>query len=155
MSNKSGKNEQGNFEFTLYLNKNIVVQRFFNVIGFNKDIIETWDFKEVIDNNKEIIHEHLKNMSIDFMNKYSDYFWDNPSYDQNDSEDFLTMVVKCDGNVIANRTWDARIYPASVRYKVNIKNLIFNLINPIQKCLSDDVSTMERFSTSSFDTQFA
>ena len=59
--NTTEKREQKRFEFTMYLNDNIIVQRFFNVIGFNPRAINSMDFKYVIDDNMEIIKKHMKN----------------------------------------------------------------------------------------------
>ena len=39
-NNMEEKREQRKFEFTLYLNDNIIVQRFFNIIGFNNKAIK-------------------------------------------------------------------------------------------------------------------
>ena len=56
------------FEFTIYLNDNIIVQRFFNVIGFNNKSINSMNFKYAIDYNQFIIENHMKNKTLDFMN---------------------------------------------------------------------------------------
>ena len=131
------------FEFTIYLNDNIIVQRFFNVIGFNGKAINSMNFKETIDYNKEIIENHLKVKTLDFMNDNSRMFYENPNYDQNSSKDKLKIVVKHNDKLIAYREWDATIYPVKVRYSVDIREHIYEMITKIQKCLSEKNDRLE------------
>ena len=42
---KEFNKDQKKFEFTVYLNDNIIVQRFFSVIGFNNKSINSMNFK--------------------------------------------------------------------------------------------------------------
>lgn len=129
------KNEQRKFEFTLYLNENIIVQRYFNIIGFNKKAINSVNFKEAVDENMELIQSVLKDKTVDFMNKYQGRFYTNPNYEQNGSDDKLKIVVKQEGRVIAYREWDATIYPVKIRYTVDVRSVMYELINKVQKCL--------------------
>jgi hypothetical protein len=140
---KINKKEQKQFEFTLFLNDNIIVQRFFGVNGFNKKSINSLNFKEIIDNNQNIIQNHMKNKSLDFLNDNSRHYFDNPSYDQNDTKDIMRLMVKNNDNVIAYREWDATIYPARVRYTVDVREHIYNMITSIQKCLSEHNERLE------------
>ena len=54
MDKKEFKKDARQFEFTVFLNDNIIVQRFFNVNGYNNKSINSLNFKEVIDENQEI-----------------------------------------------------------------------------------------------------
>ena len=66
--NKKRKNnfwENYRFEFTLYINekkergennKPIICQRFFNVRNFNKEVINSLDLKELMDNLVGVLH---------------------------------------------------------------------------------------------------
>ena len=137
------KNEQRKFEFTVYLNDNIIVQRFFNVIGFNHRAINSLDFKDVIDYNKELIMYHLKSKTLDFMNENIRNFYENQSFEENSVDDVLKIVVKMDGRVIAYREWDATIYPVKVRYTVDVREHIYEMITRIQKCLSEKNERLE------------
>ena len=47
-NNMEEKREQRKFEFTLYLNDNIIVQRFFNIIGFNNKLINVGKSRQKI-----------------------------------------------------------------------------------------------------------
>ncbi len=120
-NNMEEKKEQRKFEFTLYLNDNIIVQRFFNIIGFNNKAINSMNFKYAIDENVELIQSVLKDRALDFITEHQRHFLETPDYEQNGSKDMMKIVVKHDGNVIAYREWDATIYPVKVRYTVDIR----------------------------------
>lgn len=140
---KDFKNEQRKFEFTVYLNDNIIVQRFFNVIGYNQRAVNSISFKEVIDYNRDLIQHHLKNKTLDFMNDNSRAFYEDASFEQNDNKDMLKIVVKMGGREIAYREWDATIYPVKVRHTVDVREHIYEMITRIQKCLSVKTERLE------------
>ncbi len=137
------KKDQKQFEFTLYLNDNIIVQRYFNVIGYNHTALKSLDFKEALDINTEIIKFHLKNKTLDYMTDNSRQYYENPSYDQNKNNDKIKMVVKMNERVIGYREWDATIYPVKIRYTVDIRQYIYDIITRIQKCLSEKTDKLE------------
>jgi hypothetical protein len=140
---KDYRKEQRQFEFTLYLNDNIIVQRFFNVIGFNNRAIKSMNFKEAIDTNQEIIRHHLKNKTLDYMNENSRAYYENPSYDQNNANDVMKLIVKMGDKVISHREWSAKQYPVKVRYTVDVREHIYDMITRIQKCLSEKNDSLE------------
>ena len=140
---KELKREQRKFEFTVYLNDNIIVQRYFNVIGFNSRAINSLNFKEVVDYNQSLIQLHMKNKSLDFMTENSRLFYENPSFEKNDLNDIMKIVVKMDDKQIAYRQWDATIYPVKIRYTVDIREHIYEMITRIQKCLSEKNERLE------------
>jgi hypothetical protein len=137
------KRDQKQFEFTLYLNDNIIVQRYFNVIGFNNNALKSLDFKEAMDINSQIIQLHLKNKTLDYMMENSRQYYENPSYDQNKNNDKIKMVVKMNDRVIGYRELDATIYPVKIRYTVDIRKYIYDVITRIQKCLSEKTDRLE------------
>ena len=143
MNTTPEKKEQKRFEFTVYLNDNIIVQRFFNVIGFNQKAINSMNFKYVIDYNMELIMQHMKNKTYVFMDDNRELFFDDPNFEKNDFNDVMKLVVRLDGKNIAYREWDATIYPVKVRYSVDIREYIFEMITSIQKCLSEKMSNLE------------
>ena len=140
---KDYKKEQRQFEFTIYLNEHIIVQRFFNVIGFNNKALRSLNLKEAVDINVEIIKEHLKNKTLDFMNENSHLFYENPSYNQNTDNDHIRLVVKMGERVISSREWSAIHYPEKVRYTVDVREYIYDMITRIQKCLSERNDKLE------------
>lgn len=137
------RNQQRKFDFTLYLNEHIIVQRMFNVIGFNPKAIHSLNFKDAIDYNKEIIQYHLQNKSLDYMTANTKQFYADPSFNQNNSDDVIKLIVRMDNKIIAEREWDATIYPTDIRHSVDIREHIYDLITRVQKCLSEKDNALE------------
>lgn len=136
-NNSENKREQGKFEYTIYLNDNIIVQRFFNIIGFNQRAVNSMNFKYVMDYNKSLIENHLHTKTLNFMNENRISFYEDPNFEKNDSKDLLKMVVRNEGKILGYREWDATIYPVKVRYTVDIREYIYEMITGIQKSLSE------------------
>jgi len=143
MEEKKEQREQRKFEFTLYLNDNIIVQRFFNIIGFNYKAINSLNFKEAVDDNMRLIQSVLKDRTLDFITEHQRQFAETQDYEQNSSKDVMKIVVKQEGKVIAYREWDATIYPVKVRYTVDIRQHIYELITRVQKCLCTPTKELE------------
>jgi hypothetical protein len=77
------------------------------------------------------------------MMENSRQYYENPSYDQNKNNDKIKMVVKMNDRVIGSREWDATIYPVKIRYTVDIRQYIYDIITRIQKCLSEKTDRLE------------
>ena len=61
------KNEITKMEFLLTLNDNIIVQRYFNVKGFNEDVKNSIDLHETVSDVQDKIHDDLKTKTIWYM----------------------------------------------------------------------------------------
>lgn len=131
--NKVFKNENKRFEFTIYLNDNIIVQRFFDVAGFNNKAINSINFKILMDYNRTLVEELLKDKTLDFMNENMKSFYNDNSF-VNTYDGIIKMVVKLDGKIISTREMDAKLYPTKV--SIDVREHLFKIINGIQKCLS-------------------
>jgi hypothetical protein len=135
--------KEKNFEFTLKLNDHIVVQRLFNVFGYNEKAPNSMDFKYVIDDNLNIITHSLKNKTMDFMTLNQAKYDVDPSFDQNHNNDVFKLIVKANGKQIAYREFNGNIYPSTVRYSVDIREHIYKIITSIQKTLSSKNDALE------------
>jgi hypothetical protein len=135
MENQTQKYNK-DFEFTLLLNDNIIVKRNFDIIGFNQKATVSNNFREAVDYATDLIKSDLRKKSIQYMLENINSFYVIPGFDTNDSKDVMTFQVTQKGRLIAERKWDATIYPARIRYTVNIKPIIFEIITKIQKTLS-------------------
>jgi hypothetical protein len=124
-----------NFEFTLRLNEHIIVQRLFNVFGFNQRAVNSMDFKYTVDDNVHLITSALKNKTLDFMSDNTEKYDENPSYDQNTNKDTFIFTIKMNGKEIVHREFTGNIYPSSVRYSVDIREHIYKIITSTQRVL--------------------
>lgn len=125
-------------EFKLLLNNNIIIQRLFSVNNFNRNVVNSLNFKESVDYIKDIIDNHLKGKTLNYMFDSFYEFQHNPNFDSNkNSVDKFIMEIRKDNQLIGYREWPATIYPSAVRHSVDIRGYIFHIIKDLQKTLSE------------------
>lgn len=135
------KIEKTPYEFYLYINENIVCQRFFQMKGYNEKVLKSLELKELIDKVAEIVQKDLENKTRDYL--YSHY---NPFEPQDtetiqriniyDNEDVFDVEIRIHDKIVAKKRFTGNVYPPKVRYSVNIKELIPEIISTIQEKLS-------------------
>jgi len=111
-------------EFLLMCNDNIVVQRFFNVKGFNKKAHKSEEFYDYIRSFSNQLQHDLKMRTIVYMldNQYE--ISENPDVlntSITDGEENFNIYIKLDNVTICQRTFDAKLYPPKVRYTVDLR----------------------------------
>lgn len=136
------KVEKTPYEFYLYINGNIVCQRYFKVANFNKKSVRSVDIKEMIDSVTYIIQKDLHNKTRDYL-----YFYYNEYSEQlpeeidrkniYENEDFFDVELKIDEKTVIKKRFSGNIYPPKVRYSVNIKELIPEIISIIHDTLCE------------------
>jgi hypothetical protein len=135
------------FEFLLKINNNIICQRYFSIENYNYKVLRSEELKELVDalcgmNNGSfgecgIIPKFLKDKSVDYLwDRYDPYSEvrreeDAAERDIFKNEDIFTFEIKVDRNVVANSTFSGNWFPTMVRYQVNIKPIIPNIIEEI------------------------
>lgn len=134
------KIEKTPYEFYLYINGNIVCQRFFQVRNFNRESLKSIELKEMIDSITKVIQKDFKNKTEDYLYSYYNPYSiqleeeiDRKNIYEN--EDFFDVEVKVEGKTAIKKRFSGNIYPPKVRYSVNIKELIPEIITQIQDCL--------------------
>ena len=83
------------FEFILTLEKNIVIQRFFNVNRYNPKTKNSIDLYECVTEICKEIAEDLKSKTLDYMNENANYFTDSKNMEEaveNKEENFLLQI---------------------------------------------------------------
>ncbi len=136
------KVEKTPYEFYLYINGNIVCQRFFKVANFNKKSVRSVDIKEMIDSVTAIIQKDLHNKTRDYLySYYNEYSEQLPEeIDRKniyENEDFFDVELKIDEKTVIKKRFSGNIYPPKVRYSVNIKELIPEIISIIHDTLCE------------------
>lgn len=124
------------YEFVFRINNNIIAQRFFNVSPYNPNSVSSYELKEMVDECVRMIQAELKMRTVVFMDEYKYYFEEDPKYDWNDSPDKYHFQVKINKKVVIENSWEATLYPAKIRYDVNIKKYISRIIYLISSILS-------------------
>jgi hypothetical protein len=111
-------------EFLLMCNDNIVVQRFFNVKGFNKKAHKSEEFYDYIRSFSNQLQHDLKMRTIVYMldNQYE--ISENPDVlntSITDGDENFNIYIKLDNVTICQRTFNAKLYPPKVRYTVDLR----------------------------------
>lgn len=135
------KIEKTPFEFYLYINENIVCQRYFQLKGYNEKSLKSIELKNLIDRVAEIVQDDLENKTRDYLYQhYNPYEEQDPQTIQRinvfDNEDVFDVEIKVYDKSVAKKRFTGNVYPPKVRYSVNIKELIPEIISTIQDILS-------------------
>jgi hypothetical protein len=127
------------YEFLFMINGNPIVGRNFNVKNFNRDSLLSYEIKETIDSVVDVIKEHFKNNTYDYMEKYYNFYTTSEETEKVDiyeNEDFFTLQLKVKDRVICERIFSGNDYPPNVRYDVDIRKIIPRIIDYLQHGLS-------------------
>lgn len=125
-------------EFLLTLEKNIVIQRFFNVINYNPESRNSLDLYECVSDICGEISQDLKIKTLDYLNENQHYFFDtndNAETTENKEEYFL-LRIKLGDKVFISRIFPAHVYHPKVRYAVDIRPKVRKILADLTDVLS-------------------
>jgi hypothetical protein len=127
-------------EFLLMCNDNIVVQRFFNVKGFNKNAHKSEEFYDYIRMFCNSLQNDLKMRSVIYMleNKYE--IMENPDVlntSITEGEENFNLYIKVDNMTICQRSFDAKVYPPKVRYTVDLRPKLKTILSELTDIFSE------------------
>ena len=126
-------------EFLLMCNDNIVVQRFFNVKGFNKNAHKSEEFYDYIRTFCHELQYNLKMRSVVYMldNQYE--ISENPEVlntSITDGKENFNLYIKVGDLTICQRTFDAKPYPPKVRYTVDLRPRLKTILTELTDIFS-------------------
>ena len=121
-------------------NDNIVVQRFFNVKGFNKNAHKSEEFYDYIKSFCNSLQNDLKMRSVVYMleNKYE--IMENPDVlntSITEGEENFNLYIKVENLTICQRSFDAKVYPPKVRYTVDLRPKLKSILSELTDIFSD------------------
>ncbi len=152
MMNYNQQNQFGKkFEFLLLINGHIVCQRYFNVREFNYDVLRSYELKTCVDRCVNLITgEGSTSMPNEWTlkGKTWKYLWAgyNPYLDEYppcevkniyENEDIFTFQIRINGRVAIEKIFSGNDYPPKVRYDVDIRGVIPEIIAEIQETLGE------------------
>lgn len=113
------------FEFSLFVNNNLICKRNFRINNYIEDSMSTIDFKESMDNIVNVIDNDLKSKSrvytwYNFDENYTDDEFSAPLIEP--WECTFKFVVTDNKKEMYTKIWDGRWYPKAIREKVDIAN---------------------------------
>ena len=120
-------------------NDNIVVQRFFNVKGFNKNAGKSEEFYDYIRTFCNDLQYNLKMRSVVYMldNQYE--ISENPEVlntSITDGKENFNLYIKVGDLTICQRTFDAKPYPPKVRYTVDLRPRLKGILTDLTDIFS-------------------
>ena len=131
--------ESTKLEFLLTLNDNIVVQRFFNVRGFNpkaKNSLELYDF---IKRLKDELEYSLKMKTVVYMMDNKDAIVADPTIMDTsftDGSEQFNIYVKIGEQTICHRFFDGKLFPPKVRYTVDVRPILKDVLRDLTDIFS-------------------
>jgi hypothetical protein len=135
------KNDLTKFEFLLKLNDNIIVQRYFNVKGYDEKSRASMELYETIKTIYDNIHEDLKKKSVMYLLDNKTQIETNPEIletSNTDGSEYFNIYLKIGDETICHRVWDAKIYPPKTRYTVDVRPHLKNVLNSLTDILSGE-----------------
>jgi hypothetical protein len=133
-------------EFLLTLNDNIVVQRFFNVRGYNpkaKNSLELYDYIKAL---KDELHYYLKMKTVIYMMDNRDAI----EHDQTvmntsftEGAEVFNIYVRVGEQTICHRQFDGKLYPPKVRYTVDVRPYLKEVLRELTDIFSNSKLTYQ------------
>jgi len=121
-------------EFLMMVNDNIIVQRFFNVREFNNGAKNSLELYGLLLDFKDDIQTQLKLKTVTYMSDNMYEIINNPAILDTsyiDGPEYFNIFIKQNDVTICHRQIDAKVYPPKIRYTVDVrphlKNLLMNL----------------------------
>jgi hypothetical protein len=126
------------FEFLLTLEGNFIIQRFFNVKGYNPQARRSIDLHYTVKNICDEIAEDLKIKSSDYMSENQNYFLSNENVEDNEAqkEEYFLLEVKLNDDVFISRIFPAHFYHPKARYAVDIRPKVRKILSELTDVLS-------------------
>tara|TARA_R110000782_G_scaffold215659_2_gene303323 strand:- start:1450 stop:1929 length:480 start_codon:yes stop_codon:yes gene_type:complete len=140
--------EEQRFEFLLFINNNIICQRYFNIRDFNEDSLDSLELKELMDsiigmNNAMgslgIIPNLLQKRTLKLMlDNYNPYSLTQDDSNKNIFEkiDNFQFEIRVDKKMTVKGQFCGNVFPPKVRYAVDIKEVIPEIMSEIRDYLS-------------------
>lgn len=138
--------EATKLEFLMKVNDNIIVQRFFNVRDFNPKAKNSIDIYDCLRNFVFTLKQDLNKKSNYYLldNQYE--IENNPKVLETsfvDGPEFFNIFIKQNDVTICQRQFDAKIYPPKIRYTVDVRPYIKNVLYELTDIFSSEELTYD------------
>lgn len=128
-------------EFLMTLNNNIIVQRFYNVKGYNPKARRSLEVYNLLRIVGEIVENNLKIKSLVYMVDNQDQIMADPKIletSNTDAPEYFNIYVRIGDETICHRIVDAKLYPPKVRYTVDIRPELKSILTGLTDIFSDE-----------------
>lgn len=131
--------ESTKMELLLTLNDNIVVQRFFNVRGYNPNAKNSLELYEFIRSFKDQLQYYLKMKTVTYMMDNEESIMFDPSIMETsftDGPELFNIYIKVNDQIITHRIFDGKLFPPKVRYTVDIRPYLKEALRELTEIFS-------------------
>lgn len=127
MENKEKEYKEERFEFAIFINDDLICKRNFKIYNFIENSMNTYEFKEKVDEIVNLIDSDLKSKS----RVYSWYYFNPNEPEANEEftqplikpwECTFKLVIYDNKREVISRIWDGYAYPRYVRNRVDFSN---------------------------------
>jgi len=135
------KNDVTKMEFLLMLNDNIVVQRYFNVKGYNPKARKSIDVVEFVNEFGNKLMKDLKARTNMYMlDNYNQIILDPAILDTSntDGPETFHIKIRLGDETICHKIIDAKLYPPKIRYTVDIRPQLKSLLRGLTEIFSSE-----------------
>jgi hypothetical protein len=126
-------------EFLMTLNDNIVVQRFFNVRGYNPKAKNSVDFYDYIKAITQELQYYLKMKTVTYMIDNKEAIYDDHSIMETsftDGPEDFNIYIKIGEQTICHRAFDGKNFPPKVRYTVDVRPFLKDVLRELTDIFS-------------------
>jgi len=134
------QNDVTKVEFLMTLNNNFVVQRFFNVKGFNSKAKNSVELSDYIKDLSNELRTKLRNKTVVYMLENRFQIEEDASIletSNTDESETFNIILKIGNETICHRIFDAKVYPPKVRYTLDIRPSIKNILRQLTDIFSE------------------
>ena len=133
-------------EFLMKVNNNIIVQRLFNIKDYNPKAKSSTDLYNLVRDFKMGLERELKMKTATYMLDNMYEIINNPSVldtSYTDGPESFGIYIKEGDVTICHREFDAKIYPPKIRYTVDVRPHLKNLLMSLTDIFSSKNLTYE------------
>ena len=135
------QNDATKMEFLLMLNDNIVVQRYFNVKGYNPKARKSMEVIVFVNDFSKSLMKDLKDRTVMYMlDNYNQIAIDPTILDTSNTDDaeYFHVKIRLGDEIICHKIIDAKLYPPKIRYTVDIRPQLKSLLRGLTDIFSSE-----------------
>lgn len=133
-------------EFLLTLNDNIVVQRYYNVRNYNPKARGSVELHNHVRDIDQILSEDLKMKTVMYMMDNQESIIEDPEIlntSNTDGAEWFHMYIKVGDEVLFHRIIDAKLFPPKVRYTVDVRPHLKEILKGLTEIFSSENLTLD------------
>lgn len=140
------QNDVTKMEFLLTLNDNIVVQRYYNVRGYNPKARKSIEMVRTVEEISNKLIASLKDKTLVYMlDHYNQIELDPAILDTSntDGPEHFNIYIKLGDETICHKIIDAKLFPPKIRYTVDIRPQLKSVLRALTDIFSTEDLTYQ------------